>query len=175
MIPRLDVAVERRRRARPVWRAALCGQHTALEPVTERLRGTISILAARTDLRAQGNVARQVARPHRFARLGTHRLQRRLHLAVRSAQTEGFGPAKAALRVPRCRLPYDDPIFVAPKPIPEEEWTKLCEQYGEHQTQVLLGDALLIDLRGKEPTFVSVPADYKPPEVVTEHLLRVSD
>ena len=66
-------------------------------------------------------------------------------------------------------------IFVAPKPIPEEEWTKLCEQYGEHQTQVLLGDALLIDLRGKEPTFVSVPADYKPPEVVTEHLLRVSD
>ena len=42
-------------------------------------------------------------------------------------------------------------IFVAPKPIPEEEWTKLCEQYGEHQTQVLLGDALLVDLRGKEP------------------------
>ena len=66
-------------------------------------------------------------------------------------------------------------IFVAPKPIPEEEWTKLCEQYGEHQTRVLVGDALLIDLRGKEPTFVSVPADYKPPEVVTEHLLRVSD
>ena len=30
-----------------------------------------------------------------------------------------------------------------------------------------LGDALLIDLRGTEPTFVSVPADYKPPEVVT--------
>ena len=107
MIPRLDVAVERRRRARPVWRAALCGQHTALEPVTERLRGSIPILAARTDLRAQGNVARQVARPHRFARLGTHRLQRRLRLAVRTAQTEGFGPAKAALRVPRRRLPYD--------------------------------------------------------------------
>ena len=38
MIPRLDVAVHRRRRARPVWRAALCGQHTALEPVTERLQ-----------------------------------------------------------------------------------------------------------------------------------------
>jgi hypothetical protein len=30
--------------------AALCGQHTALEPVTERLRGTIPVLAARTDL-----------------------------------------------------------------------------------------------------------------------------
>ena len=58
-------------------------------------------------------------------------------------------------------------IFVAPKPIPEEEWTKLCEQFGGYQTQVLLGDALLIDLRGKEPKFVSVPADYKPPEVVT--------
>ena len=57
-------------------------------------------------------------------------------------------------------------IFVAPKPLPEEEWTKLCEKYGEHQTRVLVGDALLIDLRGKEPTFVSIPADYKPPEVV---------
>jgi hypothetical protein len=56
MIPRLDVTVDRKRRARPVRRAALCGQHTALEPVTERLRGTIPILAARTDLRAQGNV-----------------------------------------------------------------------------------------------------------------------
>src|SRR4029077_8233157 len=44
-------------------------------------------------------------------------------------------------------------IFVAPKPIPEEEWTKLREQYGEHQTRVFVGDALLIDLRGKEPTF----------------------
>ena len=62
-------------------------------------------------------------------------------------------------------------IFVAPKPIPEEEWTKLCKQYGEHQTGVLPGDALLIDLRGKEPIFVSVPPDYKPPEVVD--LLKV--
>ncbi len=53
------------------------------------------------------------------------------------------------------------------EPLPEEEWTKLCEQYGEHQTEVLVGDALLIDLRGNEPTFVSIPADYKPPEVVT--------
>jgi hypothetical protein len=52
-------------------------------------------------------------------------------------------------------------IFVAPKPLPEEEWTKLCEKYGEHQTRVLVGDALLIDLRGKEPTFVSIPADFK--------------
>jgi hypothetical protein len=53
MILRLDVAVERRRRARPVWRAALCGQHTALEQVTERIRGIIPILATRTDLRVQ--------------------------------------------------------------------------------------------------------------------------
>jgi hypothetical protein len=58
-------------------------------------------------------------------------------------------------------------IFVAPKPIPEEEWTRLCEQYGQHQTRVLAGDALLIDLRGNEPTFGSVPLDYKPPEVGT--------
>src|SRR6476619_2177128 len=61
-------------------------------------------------------------------------------------------------------------IFVAPKPLPEEEWTKLCEQYGEHQTRVFVGDALLIDLRGKEPTFVSIPTDYEPPEVVTKSL-----
>ena len=84
-----------------------CGQHTALEPVTERLRGTIPMLAARAARRAQGNAARQVTRPHRFDRLGTHRLQRRLRLAFRTAQTEGFGPAKAVLHVPRCRLPYD--------------------------------------------------------------------
>jgi hypothetical protein len=107
MIPRLDVAVDRRRRARPVWRAALCGQHTVLEPVTKRLRATIPYTGGAADLRAQGDVARQVARPHRFARLGIHRILRRLRLAVRTAQTEGFGPAKAALRVPRCRLPYD--------------------------------------------------------------------
>ena len=61
-------------------------------------------------------------------------------------------------------------IFVAPKPLPEEEWTKLCEQYGEHQTRVLVGDALLIDLRGKEPTFVSIPADFN-----GDHLLRIGD
>jgi hypothetical protein len=91
MIPRLDVAVDRRRRARPVWRAALVR----------------NMLAAGAEFRAQGNAARKVTRPHRFARLGTHRLQRRLRLAVRTPQTEGFGPAKAALRVPRCRLPYD--------------------------------------------------------------------
>jgi hypothetical protein len=100
MIPRLDVAVDRRRRARPVWRTALCGQHAALESVTERLRGTIPILAARAELSRPRNRARKVPRPHRFAWLGTHRLQRRLRLAVRTAQTEGFGPAKAALRVP---------------------------------------------------------------------------
>jgi hypothetical protein len=104
MIPRLDVAVDRRRRARPVWRAALCGQHAAPEPVTDRLRGTIPILAARANLSRPRNGARKVPRPHRFARLGTHRLQRRLRLAVRTAQTEGSGPAKAALRVPSMPL-----------------------------------------------------------------------
>jgi hypothetical protein len=46
---------------------------------------------------------------------------------------------------------FDRFIFVAPKPIPEEEWTRLCGQYGRHQTRVLAGDALLIDLRGNEP------------------------
>ena len=59
-------------------------------------------------------------------------------------------------------------IFVAPKPMPEEEWTRLCEQYGQHQTRVLAGDALLIDLRGNEPTFGSVPRDYQPPSPATE-------
>jgi hypothetical protein len=90
MIPRLDVAGDRRRRARPVWRAAPCVQHTALEPVTDRLRGTIPILAVRAELRAQRNAARQSYAPH-IASLGwgPHRLQRRLRLAVRTAQTEG--------------------------------------------------------------------------------------
>ena len=39
MIPRLDVAVDRKRRARPVWRADLCAQHAAHESVTG-IRGT---------------------------------------------------------------------------------------------------------------------------------------
>jgi hypothetical protein len=56
-------------------------------------------------------------------------------------------------------------IFVGPKPMPEEVWTKLCEQYGEHQNRVLAGHALLVDLCGDEPTIESVPIDYEPPEV----------
>ena len=60
----------------------------------------------------------------------------------------------------------DSFIFITPKPLPEEEWTKLCEKYGEHQTRVLVGDALLIDLRGKEPTFESIPADFNGDQVV---------
>ena len=36
MISRLDVAVDRRRRARPVWRETLCGQHAALESESGR-------------------------------------------------------------------------------------------------------------------------------------------
>jgi hypothetical protein len=54
---------------------------------------------------------------------------------------------------------------VAPKPMPEEVWTKLCEQYGEHQNRVLAGHALLVDLCGEEPTIESVPIDYEPREV----------
>ena len=38
MIPRLDVAVDRGRRVRPVWRESLFG-HVTLEEVTERLYG----------------------------------------------------------------------------------------------------------------------------------------
>ena len=66
-------------------------------------------------------------------------------------------------------------IFVAPKPLPEEEWTKLCEKYGEHQTRVLVGDALLIDLRGNEPKFESIPADFKGDFRQWKHLLRIGD
>ena len=66
-------------------------------------------------------------------------------------------------------------IFVAPKPLPEEEWTKLCEKYGEHQTRVLVGDALLIDLRGNEPKFESIPADFKGDFRQWERLLRIGD
>jgi hypothetical protein len=73
--------------------------------------------------------------------------------------------SEAGMWCKKVEFELDRFIFVAPKPIPEEEWTKLCEQYGEHQTQVLRGDALLIDLRGKEPILVSVPIDYEPPEV----------
>ena len=38
-------------------------------------------------------------------RLGPNQLQWRLRLAAPTAQTEGFGPAKSVLRVPRCRPP----------------------------------------------------------------------
>ena len=94
MILRLDVAVERRRRARPVWRAALCGQHTALEQVTERIRGIIPILATRTDLRVHRKRCPTSCSPTSLRSTGTHRLQRRLGLAIRTAQTEVVGPAK---------------------------------------------------------------------------------
>jgi hypothetical protein len=30
-------------------------------------------------------------------------------------------------------------IFVAPKPMPEEEWTRLCEQYGQRLCLLLFG------------------------------------
>jgi hypothetical protein len=49
--------------------------------------------------------------------------------------------------------------------MPEEEWTKLCERYGEYQNRVPPGDALLIDLRSDEPRLVSVSVDHNPQEV----------
>ena len=73
--------------------------------------------------------------------------------------------SEAGMWCKKVEFELDRFIFIAPKPIPEEEWTKLCEQYGEYQTQVPLGDALLIDLRREEPILVSVPVDYEPPEV----------
>ena len=48
-------------------------------------------------------------------------------------------------------------IFVSREPLPEEELTKLCEYYGRNQKDVLVGQALLVDLRYKEPRFKSVP------------------
>jgi hypothetical protein len=56
-------------------------------------------------------------------------------------------------------------ILVGPRPMPEEEWTKLCERYGVYQNRVPPGDALLIDLRSDEPRLVSVSVDHKPQEV----------
>ena len=53
-------------------------------------------------------------------------------------------------------------IFVGPKPMPEEEWTRLCEQYGGEQEGVPAGDALLVDLRSDEPRLIPVSVDYKP-------------
>ena len=53
-------------------------------------------------------------------------------------------------------------IFVGPKPMPEEEWTHLCEQYGGEQERVPAGDALLVDLRSDEPRLIPVSVDYKP-------------
>ena len=95
--------------------------------------------------------------------------KRRRHTVHSKPEMSSVSPTESetGMWFKKVEFELDRFIFVAPKPIPEEEWTKLCEQFGGYQTQVLLGDALLIDLRGKEPRFVSVPADYKPPEVVT--------
>ena len=54
-------------------------------------------------------------------------------------------------------------IFVSRERLPEEEFTKLCAYYGRNQKDVLVGHALLVDLRHKEPRFKSVPLDYKLP------------
>jgi hypothetical protein len=53
MIPRLDVAVERRASGARCGGAALMGD-MPLEQVTERLRGTIPITCGAAELRAQG-------------------------------------------------------------------------------------------------------------------------
>jgi hypothetical protein len=53
-------------------------------------------------------------------------------------------------------------IFVSRVPLQEEEFTKLCECHGRNQKDVLVGQALLVDLRYKEPRFKSVPLGYKP-------------
>jgi hypothetical protein len=107
MIPRLDVAVDGRRRARPVWRAALCGQHAALESVTERLRGTIPILAARAELSRPRNVPEKF--PAHIASLGWE------HIGFSGGYVWPSEPLKqkvSALRklrsaFRRCRVPYD--------------------------------------------------------------------
>jgi hypothetical protein len=65
-------------------------------------------------------------------------------------------------------------IFVGLKPLPEEEWTRLCERYGEYQKRVPAGDALLVDLRGDQPTLIAVPLDYEPSEVRKEGLAGTS-
>jgi hypothetical protein len=54
-------------------------------------------------------------------------------------------------------------IFVSRERLSEEEGTKLCAYYGRNQKNVLVGQALLVDLRYKEPRFKSVPLDYKLP------------
>ena len=107
MIPRLDVAVDRKRRARPVWRADLCAQHAAPELLTSGFEALDRYWQRRLAFALKEPLPDKLRAQNRFARLGTHRLQRRLRLAVRTAQTEVVGPAKAALHVPRCRLPYD--------------------------------------------------------------------
>ena len=52
-------------------------------------------------------------------------------------------------------------IFVAPEGIPDDELEKLCEKYApENNSRTLKGEALLVDLCGKEPVLVPVSEDY---------------
>jgi hypothetical protein len=58
-------------------------------------------------------------------------------------------------------MPY---IFITGGEIQEDIGT-LCERYFEdHRRIVIPGQALLVDLRGKEPRFESVPIGYRLPE-----------
>jgi hypothetical protein len=72
--------------------------------------------------------------------------------------------AMAGIFYKRAEYELDRFIFVGRQPMPEEVWTKLCQQYGEHQNRVPAGCALLVDLCGDEPTFASVPVDYELPD-----------
>ena len=65
--------------------------------------------SALTRAKTVGNNGFRTPLPYVFAARRTvgHRPQRRLRVAVRTAQIKGFGPAEAALRSNRYRLPYD--------------------------------------------------------------------
>jgi hypothetical protein len=87
--------------------AGLCAQHTVLEPVTERLRGAIPILAARTDVAPKETLPDKLLT--HIASLGWE------HIGFSGGYVWPFEPLKqkvSALRklrsaFLRCRLPYD--------------------------------------------------------------------
>jgi hypothetical protein len=62
---------------------------------------------------------------------------------------------------PRKGMPY---ILVSERELDEDIGT-FCDKYFEkHKSIVIPGQALLVDLRGKEPRFESVPKDYRLPD-----------
>ena len=55
-------------------------------------------------------------------------------------------------------MPY---IFVTESELEQGDIEPLCDKYSEkHRSIVIPGEALLVDLGGKEPRFKSVPRDY---------------